>query len=132
VAGNRKPGRPGTDKEIAKEVACVDDVPSVARMAARQQFFAKWYRLLALVPFAAILFIAFEFFPNPNSWTQVVLVFVAIIWGGSVAGYAFYLMFAVRCPECRSRFGLGEKCRSCGLPRHRDSRPAVEGTNPPS
>jgi hypothetical protein len=128
VAGNPKSDITRTEKEIA----CMDDVPGVGRRAARQQFLAKWYRVFALAPFAAIIFIAFKFFPNSNSWTQVILVFVAIIWGLSVAGYAFYLMFAVRCLVCKSRFGLGENCRSCGLPRHRDSRPAVEGTNPRS
>jgi hypothetical protein len=126
VAGNPKSDAIGTEKDIA----CMDDVPGIARLAARQQFLAKWYRVLALAPFAAIIFVAYKFFPNSNSWTQVILVFVAIIWGMAVAGYAFYLMFAVRCPVCKSRFGLGEKCRSCGLPRHRGPSSVVEGINP--
>ena len=113
MAGNPKSDTTGVEKDIT----CIDDVPGIARLAARQQFLAKWYRTSPCA-ICCDHFIAYKFFPNSNSWTQVVLVFVAIIWGMAVAGYAFYLMFAVRCPVCKSRFGLGEKCRSCGLPRH--------------
>ena len=36
----------------------------------------------------------------------------------AIVGYSFFLMFAVRCPACRWRFGMGDKCMNCGLPRH--------------
>ena len=91
MAGNPKSDTTGTEKDIT----CIDDVPGIARLAARQQFLAKWYRVLALAPFAAIIFIAYKFFPNSNSWIQVVLVFVAIIWG-MVCGRVRFLSHVCR------------------------------------
>jgi hypothetical protein len=117
---HQKPDATGAGKEIT----CLDDAPNVARLAARQQFLSKWSRVLALAPFAALVFVAFKFFPGTNSsngWAQVLLVLAAVIWALAVAGYTVYIYTAVRCPGCHSRFGLGEKCRSCGLPRHRDA-----------
>jgi amino acid transporter len=126
VAGNRKAETTGTDKDIT----CLDDVLGVDCLAARQEFLAKWARVLALVPFAAAIFVAFKFFPGANSWTQVLLVFGAVIWAMAVAGYALYLFFAVRCPACKSRFGPGKNCRSCALPRHHGGSRRIEGKTP--
>jgi hypothetical protein len=102
-------------------ITCLDDVPDFVRLAARQQFLNKWYHTLGLVPFGIFLFIEFEFDPNSNNRILVGLVVLSLIWAGAVAGYAFYLLVAFRCPACKNRFGLGENCRSCYLPRHRDS-----------
>jgi hypothetical protein len=43
----------------------------------------------------------------------------------AIVGYSFFLMFAVRCPACRWRFGMGDKCMNCALPRHRDDSSAI-------
>ena len=52
-------------------ITCLDDVPDLARLAARQQFFLKWYQAVGLVPLGLFVFIVFRFFPNSNSslWT---------------------------------------------------------------
>jgi hypothetical protein len=128
VVGTRKSDTTGT----ASGITCLDDVPGPGGRAARQEFLSKWYGVLTLVPLAVLVFIAFKFFPGSNSWTQVILVFVALIWALSVAGYAFYLFFVVRCPVCKSRFGTGANCRSCGLPRHRGPSPTSENVTPRS
>jgi hypothetical protein len=107
--------------EADDAITCLDDIPDVARLAARQQFLNKWYHALGLVPFGVFLFIEFAFDPNSNNRILVALVVLSLIWAGAVAGYAFYLLVAFRCPACKNRFGLGENCRSCNLPRHHDS-----------
>jgi len=55
-----------------------------------------------------------------SSRNQILLIYTvaSLLWAMFVAGYAFYLLFSLRCPYCSSRYGLGDACRSCGLPRH--------------
>lgn len=100
------------------QIKCVDDVPEAARLGAKQQFFNKWYRPVALAPFVLMLIVVFRFFPNANGWPWVILGTATLLWAGGVAGYAFYLIIAFKCPSCHERFGLGERCKSCDLPRH--------------
>lgn len=103
------------------KVRCLDDVPSAARLATRQQFFKKWYHALALVPFAIALFIVMKFFPESTSALALAPVWLALAWAGIVIVYTAYItLLRLKCPVCGWRFGIGDKCRSCGLPRHRD------------
>ena len=102
-------------------VKCADDFPKLARLLARQQFLGKWYKPVALAPFALMLFVIFKFFPNTNGGLGMVLVFLTLGWALAVAGYSLYLIFALQCPVCTSRYGTGQSCRSCGLSRHRES-----------
>jgi hypothetical protein len=106
----------GTDK-----ISCLDDVPDAARRGQRQQFLNKWYRPAALAPFVIVLIIDFNFVRNPNNWIIVSFGLASLFWAVAIAGYAFYLLVSLRCPKCNGRFGLGNNCRSCGLPRHSDS-----------
>ena len=62
------------DQQSHVEVVSLDDFPIVARLAARQQFLAKWYRAMALAPFAAVLFVVLKFFPDSTSIIPVALV----------------------------------------------------------
>lgn len=110
------------------ETRCLDDVPSLARLAARQQFFGRWYKAVALAPFVVVLFAVLTFFPKSTSQIPSIFVFASLVWAISVAGYSFFLMFAVRCPACGWKFGMSDQCMNCGLPRHRDDASAV----PPS
>jgi hypothetical protein len=102
-------------------ITCLDDVPDLARLAARQQFFLKWYQAVGLVPLGLFVFIVFRFFPNSNSSALDALVGASLIWPLLVVIYTAYLWLTLQCPACKNRFGLGENCRSCNLPRHRDS-----------
>lgn len=106
------------------KVTCIDDVPSAAHLAARQRFFKRWYRPIALAPFALIVFVAIKFFSNSTSKLIDALIFLSLAWALAVAAYTFYLVFfSLKCPACASRFGIGDKCRTCGLPRHGDLDP---------
>lgn len=107
----------------ANPISCMDDVPAVARLAARQEFLTKWYRLLAMIPFGVVAFIESRYFTISYTYSplSLVLIFTSLAWTGGVLVYTVYLQVTLRCPVCKKRFGIGKKCRSCSLPRHRDS-----------
>lgn len=104
------------------QIKSLDDVPSVARRAARERFFIRRYHAVALAPFAVFIFISLKFFPDAsagNFWMGGLV--ATLVWAIAVVGYAFYVTFwGFSCPVCGWRFGAGEKCSSCGLPRHGD------------
>jgi hypothetical protein len=105
---------------IAKdEITCLDDVPEVARIAARQEFLNRYHKPVAMIPFIVVMFVALKLFPHSTSVIPIVFVFASLGWALVVVGYAIYLRFALRCPVCGWRFGLRDKCGSCDLPRHR-------------
>lgn len=105
---------------VPSGLSSLDDDPAASQLAARQEFLRKWYRLVALAPFAMLIFINLKFLPQSNNPILVGFVFISLLWAVGVAGYAFYLLFFLKCPNCARRFGGGDKCRSCGLPKHRD------------
>jgi hypothetical protein len=107
-------------------IKSVDDVPSVSRLANRQLFLNKWYKLVAMAPFLVVLVVSLWFFPNSSSRFLAALAIATVLWAAGVACYAFYLIFAVRCPRCHERFGLGENCKSCALPRHPDASAKID------
>ena len=98
-------------------IRCLDDCPSVARLAARQEFIGKYYRPLVLLHFIVAMFRGIKLF-GENGPITFALIFDALIWGAGVLGYHLYLIFTLRCPVCGWRFGRGERCSSCGLARH--------------
>lgn len=106
-----------------QEIATLEDVPSAARIAHRQRFLQKWYRVLALAPFGAVVFIELRFFGDtPATPLLMAPIYAALLWAGSVAFYTLYMtFFSFRCPVCGWRFGSGKKCSTCGLPRSRDT-----------
>ena len=102
------------------QIKSLDDVLEVARMAAYQRSVLKWYKIVAILPFAVTLFVVLKFFPDARGRGWDLLIGVTLLWAIAFAGYAFRLLFwGVRCPACEERFGLAiDKCRSCELPRH--------------
>jgi hypothetical protein len=107
------------------EIRCLDEVPSLARTSARQQFLTRWCKPVALAPFVVVLFVVLTFFPKSTSRIPTVFVFASLAWAMAIVGYSFFLMFAVRCPACSWRFGMGDRCMNCGLPRHCDDSSAI-------
>src|SRR5438270_10788069 len=103
-----------------KEITCLDDVPTVARIAARQEFLKKHYKPVVLIPVFVATFIGCRFF-GENSSATFYLVSASLILGLSALGYHLYLVITLRCPVCGWRFGRGDKCSSCGLRRHAPS-----------
>jgi hypothetical protein len=101
-----------------RKLKSLDHDPEIAQTAKRQLFLNKWYRPTALAPFVIVIVISFKFFPDSNPPIIVALGFVSALWAFGVAAYAFRLLWRFDCPNCGERFGLGEKCRSCRLPRH--------------
>ncbi len=58
---------------VPEEIACLDESPSVSRVAARQEFLNRWYRLVAMGPFIVVLVMITAFFPNSNLTIQLAL-----------------------------------------------------------
>ena len=107
----------GTDTTTGT-VACLDDVFALGRLAARQRFFMTWYKALVLAPFFLVGLISGAVFHNSDSPVLDVIFYAAFAWTFGVIVYTVYLWLALRCPVCKNRFGIADKCRSCGLPRH--------------
>src|SRR5690349_18612260 len=105
--------------DSGKRVSSLDDVPDIAKIANRQLFLNRWYRPVALAPFLVAVILGVGVFRD-HSRNPILLAytFATLLWAMLVAGYAFYLLVSFRCPYCSSRYGLGENCRDCGLPRH--------------
>lgn len=112
--------------KLATDITCLDDVPEVGRVAARQEFLTRWLKVIAIAPFILVVIIFTFIFPKAESTTQFIFGSLAIIWAGLILGYTISLQFRLRCPVCGWRFGIQDKCRSCGLPRHRYSDEADE------
>jgi len=103
---------------VPEQITCLEESPTVSHIAARQEFLNRWYRPVAMVPFIVVVVVATAFFPNSHRSIQFGLGSIAMLWAGAVIGYAIFLRFAVKCPVCGWRFGVRDKCSSCGLPRH--------------
>lgn len=99
-------------------LSCLDDEPDTARKAARQQFFLRWYIVLATVPFFATLAIQLRFFPQSQT---PVAIWASLVWAGAALAYTAVVWLGLRCPCCEQRYGGGEKCLNCHLPRHSES-----------
>jgi len=106
------------DKGAVCSIACLDDDPAAARLADRQQFLLKWYFAVGIAPLFFVVVIGLRFFSASTSHAFDALIFISLFWAMAVAGYTFYLLFWMKCPRCNWRFGAGEKCSTCKLPRH--------------
>jgi hypothetical protein len=93
----------------------------------RRVLLERWYAL-ATVPFFLSIVVGVGVFPRlvPDTafWAGVAesLVLGALGWSFIVIFYALFVCiswFLVRCPRCGWRFGLGDNCGSCDLPRTR-------------
>lgn len=102
----------------ATEITSLDQSPIGSKVAARQEFFATWYRAIALVLFALVLFVVLKIFGGSANRFSLVLVGATLVWTFIVLAYTIYLRFALKCPRCNLRFGSGSKCGWCNLPRH--------------
>jgi hypothetical protein len=105
-----------TDLDAIKNL---DQFPQLALRSKRQQWVSQNYKLIGLLPFGIVLFIVLKFFSSSTNKAWDWLVEATLLWAILVAGYGFYSLFwGVRCPACGCGFGVGQECRSCGLPRH--------------
>jgi hypothetical protein len=109
----------------------LDEWPSYASFSKKKQFWQKYYRPLALGPFAVAIFVGIRFLDDSHYQLGVDLVFASLAWAGFVIFYSLSFMvraISMKCPRCGWRYGMAEECGSCGLPRHAPpSRSEVEG-----
>jgi hypothetical protein len=113
----------------AKSLTCLADSANYKGLDGRRRFLLKYWHALALVPFfLAIVFavgVLPRIVPDTAFWAGVAetLIVVSLGWSAIVIAYALwvYLRFLfIRCPRCGWRFGMSDRCGSCGLPRAGD------------
>jgi hypothetical protein len=121
---------PNTVSLDAEGFACLADSASYERLDGRRRFLLKYWYAIAVVPFFLAIVISLGAFPRlvPDTafWAGVAytLVLGSLAWSLIFAIYALSVLlrwFLIRCPRCGWRFGLGERCSSCDLPRSRDN-----------
>jgi hypothetical protein len=109
---------------------CLADSQKYKTLDDRRRVLLKYWYALATVPFFLSIVIGVGVFPRlmPDTafWAGVaeILIFGALGWSFIVIFYALFVYvcwFLVRCPRCGWRFGLGDRCGSCDLPRTRDN-----------
>lgn len=113
----------------ATGLSCLADSENYKRLDDRRRFFVRYQYSLALIPlFLAIVFglgVLPRVIPDTAFWAVVAetLIVGSLVWGGIVifsALFVYLRWFLYRCPRCGWRFGPGDCCGSCDLPRRRD------------
>jgi hypothetical protein len=102
-----------TDRQ---EITCLEDLPNVARLLARQHLLIKWYWAASLV---ALITNGGYFWAQKGWLNWPLFLFVFLGLSGPVF-YPFLLLCFFRCPVCRNRFAMLKACPACGLPTHHD------------
>jgi hypothetical protein len=114
----------------AKGLTCLADWADYKRLDGRRSFLLKYSHALALAPFVLALVICLGVLPRiaPDSafWEGVaeIIIVISLGWALIFIVYAlsvFTRCLSIRCPRCGWRFGLGDRCSSCDLPRSRDN-----------
>ena len=114
----------------ATGLSCLADSDNYRRLDDRRRFFVQNQYSLAVAPFfLAIVFglgILPRIVPDTAFWAGVAetLIVGSLVWAGIVIFHALFVYlrwFLYRCPRCGWRFGPGDRCGSCDLPRSRDN-----------
>lgn len=113
------------------QFASLEDFESYLKLSRKLQFAKAYWYVVVSVPLVLAIFIGVRFFNNSENHIGNMLIAVSLCWGFLVCVYGLvllgrFLMF--RCPRCGWRFGLGESCGSCTLPRRRLISPWVDPT----
>src|SRR5262245_33527459 len=99
---------------------CLEDCADYSRLNRRNLFMWKYYRVLAILPFALTL----AFLRATKAWYGLgsAMVYASLVWALALVVYLFILFVRLRlfrCPRCGWRFGGSIRCGSCDLPRTR-------------
>ena len=107
--------------EDATQSRCLDESEPFARLNRQLQFLRKYWHVIALAPFAITIFVLLRFYGNSTNRLVDIPIYLTLGWAGAVIIYSLIVTFRtmfIHCPRCRWRFGGGEQCGSCRLPRH--------------
>jgi hypothetical protein len=114
----------GSHVEDSTQPTCLDEWEKYARLDRKRLFLQRYWYVVAMAPFACVLLIVLRFFPNSSGHFWDTLIFTSLGWALFVAIYAIGVITRfpfIRCPRCDWRFGPGDWCGSCSLPRHSTS-----------
>ena len=110
------------------DLKALDQYQPYLRLERQTKLIRKYFYLAALAPFAVVLFVVLQYFPNSRSNAVDAFVLISLAWGIGLAIYSLAVIgrwLLIRCPRCKWRFGGSDQCRSCGLPRHSSTEHAL-------
>jgi hypothetical protein len=102
------------------QVACLEASEEYAALNRKSLFIKKYGHVMAIGPFFVVICVVFRWFSDSTSKFLLGLIFSTLFWAVAFACFAvivFASLLFIRCPRCGWRFGLGDFCSSCGLPR---------------
>ena len=114
----------------ATGLSCLADSEKYKTLDDRRRFLLRYWYSLAAVPFFLAIVIGLGAFPRlvPDTafWAGVAetLIFGSLGWSFIVIFYAlsvYVRWLLIRCSRCGWRFGLGDRCGSCDLPRTKNN-----------
>jgi hypothetical protein len=108
--------RPSPQYEIPPDLHCLDDDGSYGRAMRTKRFLDRFWYLFVFGPPLAMLFSARFAYKDPDTLKY------SLLWIFMFAAYWLLLkgrLAAFTCPVCAQRFGRGDACERCGLPRKR-------------
>src|SRR6266404_1151863 len=117
-------------------LTCLEDSESYAALDKKNLFVRKWGRGLAFGPFVVALIVDLgvlpRVVPDTHFWEEFgyAVIWVSLACTGTVIIYCLSVLLRwlfFRCPRCGWRFGLGDRCGSCSLPRSRSTAIASSG-----
>ena len=108
---------------MSEHLRCLNESESYARLRKRKESMRK-VRRFALAPIAVVMFLIVVIFRDPKGdrWELPIVLAVALALAWTLLVVAYDLILNVRtltatCPQCNRRFGNGDSCFYCDLPR---------------
>jgi hypothetical protein len=111
---------------------CLEEWDKYERIVIKDRFWIRYGRALALTPFTIVVMLVLRYFSESASKVLDYIIYASLLWAIIVVLHALSMRIRtdfIRCPRCGQRFGLGDYCSSCGLPR---AAKTSVGTNLPN
>jgi hypothetical protein len=101
---------------------CLEDWDYYSRLNQRRMIVTRYWYVSAVVPFFLGIGFLLRLCANSSQTAQNAVVGILFAWIFIVIVYSasvFSRFLFIRCPRCGWRFGPGDVCSSCGLPRNK-------------
>ena len=100
----------------------LDEWQTYAQLVRRMKVKQRRWHVIAISPFAIVIFFVFGFSPkSENDLLVEGTVVASLVWALVIRVYSMALTIrirAIRCPKCHAHFGSEDECMSCRIPRH--------------
>jgi hypothetical protein len=109
--------------EDSTQLKCLEDWDNYSRLNNRRPLLMKYWYVSVAVPIVGGVGILLRLLPDSTPTIQNIVLGVILGWVFLVIAYSMTILlrfFFIRCPRCGWRFGPGDFCGSCSLPRSRN------------